>query len=44
MSEEKHYYRVVSYSDGSGYKHGWVIKLYTDEQAERSEWVLLRID
>lgn len=30
----KHYYRIIGYKDGSGWKDGIVIKSYTEEEAE----------
>ena len=41
---KKHYYRVMSYHDGSGQKYGWVIKCYTDEQAMKCGMILKRLD
>jgi hypothetical protein len=31
----KHYYRYMGYSDGSGIPYGLIIKCYTEEQAEQ---------
>jgi len=35
MKEEKHYYKFVSYTDGSGYCNGLKIKLLTQSEVER---------
>ena len=34
MKEEKHYYKFVSYTDGSGYCKGLRIKLLTPSEVE----------
>ena len=35
MKEEKHYYKFVSYTDGSGYCNGLKIKLLAPSEVER---------